>query len=285
MQDRLQPQRFELKYIISESKALAVRDFVRSYLQIDEYGEMMPDLSYHIHSIYLDSDSLQLYQDTINGNRNRFKLRMRYYDEELSSPVFFEIKRRKNNCILKQRGAIRGEWKREAVPWLLAGHFPDEAHLLSTEPKHMVAIQRFILLMNQLRASPRAHVHYRREAWISRGDNSIRVTMDRQVACAPEFTPTLGVSTEKVPPVFGNKVVLELKFTDRFPVWFQVMVESLGLLQTSAAKYADGIYLLGAGRFSERWTPVNGQGQARRRRPAWDAADRRRRELVTEDAS
>ncbi|HOX04648.1 MAG TPA: polyphosphate polymerase domain-containing protein [Candidatus Paceibacterota bacterium] len=282
MQDRLQPQRFELKYIISESKALAVRDFVRSYLQLDEYGESMPDLSYHIHSIYLDSDNLQLYQDTINGNRNRFKLRMRYYDEEPDSPVFFEIKRRKNNCILKQRGAVRGEWKREAVPWLLAGHFPDEIQLLSTEPKYMVAIQRFILLMNQLRAAPRAHVHYRREAWISRGDNSIRVTMDREVVCAPEFAPTLGVSAVKVPHVFGNKVVLELKFTDRFPVWFQVMVESLGLLQTSAAKYADGIYLLGPERFSEKWTPVSGHG--RPRRPMRASMDRRRRELVTEDA-
>ncbi|MBI4326086.1 MAG: hypothetical protein HY674_12580, partial [Chloroflexi bacterium] len=48
-EDRLQLQRFELKYIIKESVALAVRDFVSSYLEIDEYGVTLPNLSYAVH--------------------------------------------------------------------------------------------------------------------------------------------------------------------------------------------------------------------------------------------
>src|SRR6185369_4340800 len=101
--DRMQQQRFELKYLITEKVALAVRDFVSSYLEIDEYGASRPNLSYPVHSLYLDSAGLRTYHTTVNGTKNRFKLRLRYYDDRLETPVFFEIKRRMNNCILKQR--------------------------------------------------------------------------------------------------------------------------------------------------------------------------------------
>jgi len=105
-QDRLQLQRLELKYILSEERALALRDFVRSYLELDEYSVNQPNYSYRIHSLYLDSDEMTTFWETINGVKNRFKLRLRYYDDQPDSPVFFEIKRRVNEAILKQRGGV-----------------------------------------------------------------------------------------------------------------------------------------------------------------------------------
>ena len=244
--DRLQLQRFELKYIIKEEIALTVREFVRLYLEIDEYGATMPNLSYPVHSLYLDSDELTTYWETINGNKNRFKLRLRFYENQPSAPVYFEIKRRMNDAILKQRGAIR----RDAVGWLLAGHLPAPDHLISRDPKHLVALQLFSHLLNHIHARPKAHVSYLREAWISPQNNSVRVTMDRIVRCDPE--PTLQLSAEMKNPilVFGNNVVLELKFTGRFPDWFRELVRVCGLVQCSAAKYADGVALLGENRLS-----------------------------------
>jgi len=44
--------------------------------------------------------------------------------------------------------------------------------------------------------------------------------------------------------VFGDQVILELKFTDRFPNWFRELVESYHLMQCGAAKYVDGITLM-----------------------------------------
>ena len=41
--------------------------------------------------------------------------------------------------------------------------------------------------------------------------------------------------------VFGKLVILELKFTGRFPDWFKDLVRVFGLRQGSASKYADGI--------------------------------------------
>lgn len=50
----MQKQRFELKYLIGEETALLVRDFVRSYIDLDEYSVGRPNYSYPVHSLYLD---------------------------------------------------------------------------------------------------------------------------------------------------------------------------------------------------------------------------------------
>ena len=240
-QDKLQAQRFELKYIISEDIALAVRDFISSYLEIDEFGATLPQFSYPVHSLYLDSPDMKLYRSTINGDKNRFKLRLRFYENRPDAPVFFEIKRRMNNTISKQRGGVR----RDGVEGLLAGQLPMPHHLISKEPKQLLALQNFCRLLANLEASPKAHIAYLREAWNSRYDNSVRVTMDRNVRCDPE--PSARLCTDMVQPVtvFGNKIVLELKFTNRFPDWFKELVRVFGLMQCGAAKYVDGVALVG----------------------------------------
>lgn len=243
-QDRLQQQRFELKYLIPEAKALAVREFVRCYLDVDEFGVGKPNLSYPVHSLYLDSDDLELYQTTINGDKNRFKLRLRFYTDAEDAPIFFEIKRRMNNTISKQRGSVH----RRAAAAILAGHFPEASHMISKSAKALGAVQRFCQHMVELRAKPKAHIAYLREAWIHPSDNSVRVTMDRDVRCEPDPTAQLSTRMENPVVVFGNEVVLELKFTNRFPDWFRELVRVFGLMQCGAAKYVDGVTLLGEAR-------------------------------------
>jgi hypothetical protein len=241
MADRLQLQRFELKYIIPQETALQVRQFVAAYLDIDEYGATMPNLSYPVHSLYLDSDDLYTYRATINGDKNRYKLRLRYYNEKPDSPVFFEIKRRMNNTIAKQRGGVR----RSSVAAILAGQLPTPADMLSKEPKQFFAIQKFSELMMSIRARPTSHVFYMREAWISTMDNSVRVTMDRDVYCEPDPTARLLTTMHEPVKPFGENVILELKFTTRFPDWFKELVRCFGLMQCGAAKYAEGIAVAG----------------------------------------
>jgi hypothetical protein len=274
--DRLQLQRFELKYIVDEDRALAVRDFVSSYLEIDEYGATQPNLSYPVHSLYLDSPALQTYHWTVNGRKNRFKLRIRFYDNNPAAPVYFEIKRRMNDAILKQRGAV----KRGHVDWVLQGHLPEPDHLVSSDPRHLVAVQQFSRFMNEMQARPTAHVAYRREAWISPHDNSVRVTMDRDVRCDPEPTAAFRAEMRDPMVVFGRQVVLELKFTGRFPDWFRHVVEAFNLQQVSAAKYADGLTLLGEQRVLAAHLAVLPELAARPAAAARLAALRRREPLA-----
>ena len=244
-EDRMQLQRFELKYVVGEDAALAIREFIRSYLELDEFGASRPNYSYPVHSLYLDSDDLALYRGTINGDKNRFKLRLRYYNDDPQTPVFFEIKRRLNNIIAKQRGGVH----RKAVAWLLGGHLPEPAHLVSPGAKQLVAVERFCQLMTRQHAKPKAHIAYQREAWISPHDNSVRVTLDRHIQCEPRLNHQLTTRVNRPVVVFDRQVVLELKFTDRFPDWFRDLVRVFSLMQCGAAKYAEGVNLLGEDRF------------------------------------
>jgi hypothetical protein len=236
----MQKQRFELKYLIAEQTALQVRDFVRSYLQMDEYSVGRPNYSYPVHSLYLDSRQLKLYWDTINGDKNRFKLRLRYYSTNSETPVFFEVKRRMNNCIMKQRGAVR----QDCVGLLLGGYFPEPEHLVSKGPNQLVALQRFSDLMGQIHAKPRVHITYLREAYVSENDQ-VRVTMDRQVLAEPNLQFCIKTAMEQPVQSFKGFVILELKFTNRFPDWFRELVRVFHVMQCGAAKYVESIQGVG----------------------------------------
>jgi SPX domain protein involved in polyphosphate accumulation len=246
--NQAQLQRFELKYLIREQTARAVRSFVRCYLQPDDFAANRSNYSYPVHTLYLDSPDLSLYHATNNGDRNRYKLRIRFYDNSPDAPVYFEIKRRDNECISKQRARVR----RDAVHALLTGEWPEMRHLAAPSHKHLFALQEFCRLMRRLQATPRSHVAYQREAWMSPGSNAVRVTFDRQVHCEPQFDTILDARLGDSVHAFEDHVILELKFTSRMPQWCGELVRSFGLVRGSAAKYAEGVCLMGEHRVSNR---------------------------------
>src|SRR5690606_32848794 len=133
------------------------------------------------------------------------------------APVYLEIKRRMNNTISKERAPI----KREAVDRVLGGHLPSPSDFASASPRQLVAAQKFVEHLNDLGAKPRVHVSYLREAWLPFDhSNAVRVTLDRRVRSCVE--PTARLIPEMTHPVsvFGDQVVLELKYTSHFPSWF-----------------------------------------------------------------
>jgi hypothetical protein len=241
----MQPSRFELKYLINEEMALKVRDFVRCYIDFDPHTLGKPNYSYPVHSLYLDSDDLRLYREAIGRIKNRYKLRLRYYDANPNpkSPVFFEIKRRMNNCVLKHRGGVR----REFVGDLLSGHLPREEHLLTREDQQLLAVNRFCQLMNSIHAKPRVQVFYMREAYMS-PDEELRVTIDRSLCAEKNLTSTMKAEMHHSVSGFQNMVILELKFTNRFPSWFRDLVRMANVLRCGAEKYAESIRETGSDR-------------------------------------
>jgi hypothetical protein len=135
--------------------------------------------------------------------------------------------------------------RRDAVDDLMAGQLPDPAFMISKDPKQFAALQNFCRLMMSINAKPKAHVGYLREAWISPQDNSVRVTLDRQVECHPEPTTRLSTEPGQLISTFGRNVILELKFTNRFPDWFRDLVRTFDTMQCGAAKYAEGVTIVG----------------------------------------
>jgi len=263
--DKLQTQRFELKYLVREETARAVRQYLRSYLKLDDFAANFPDYAYPVHSLYLDSPDLATYQAVQTGEKNRFKIRIRYYSDS-DETVYFEIKRRTNEIISKMRAKVR----RDAVQPLLAGAPPQLKHLAKPDAKHFFALQEFCRLTHSLRAAPKSHVAYRREAWMSPINNALRVTFDRDVLCEPEFGQALLTRLDNAVRPFDDQVVLELKFIDRLPAWCSEMVRTFGLVRGGAPKYAKGVHLLGEHRVSNRGVGLQiraGKQTAGARRP------------------
>lgn len=254
--DRYQKQRFELKYQIPARLIEPIRGFVSSYLQLDTFAVDRPDSAYPVHSLYLDSQDMRLYQSTINGDRNRYKLRIRYYSEDRQAPLFFEIKSRRDRVIRKHRSMVR----RESMGNLLAGRLPTMADLHEPEQAQYEALHRFCELRCSLGAAPKTHVGYHREAWLS-ADNAVRVTLDRNVCTGPDPAARLSTELAGLMPVFGKRVVLEIKFTDRYPLWLKDLVHSFDLRQGAAAKYVDGVIALGEYMFLS----AAGRSEVRRR--------------------
>lgn len=261
--DRLQTQRFELKYLVSEPTARAVRQYVRCYLQPDEFAATLPENSYPVHSLYLDSPDLATYLAVQNGEKNRFKLRIRYYSDS-DAAVYFEIKRRTNEVVSKMRAKVR----RDAVQPLLSGQPPQLRHLAKPDGSHLAALQEFCRLMHRLGATPRSHVAYSREAWMSPVNNAMRVTFDRTVQCEPEFGAGLRTCLGDAVAPFDARVVLELKFVDRLPTWCSEMVRAFGLVRGGAPKYAQGVQLLGEHRVSNHGVGFTIPGRAPQPAPA-----------------
>lgn len=231
--------RYELKYLIPEPLALEMRDFVRQHLDLDEFCAGKQSLSYPIHSLYLDSDDWRIYWDTINGNKNRFKLRVRYYSDDPKTPVFYEVKRRMKDIILKQRCGIKRGF--EQLP--LSGHLPQSEHLASNKAKDLKAISAFVELMLRTNAKPKMHVAYDREAYVNDYNNEFRVTFDRNVRVEPD--PHARLSTKMHDPYLCSDglVILELKFTNRFPYWYRDLIHAFNLPLMGASKYCEGTAL------------------------------------------
>jgi hypothetical protein len=86
---------------------------------------------------------------------------------------------------------------------------------------------------------------------VSPHDNSVRVTFDRNVRIEPFFKAQAIVEMTCPIQVYPEFTILELKFTTRYPNWFKEMVRIFNLMQFSAAKYSEGIVMLGEHRFHD----------------------------------
>lgn len=260
--DHMQRNRFELKYVIGERTARGVRDFIRPYMVHDRFARPEIGWAYPIYSVYLDSPALDLFNATVCGHKNRFKLRARYYTDKPGAAVFLEIKRRVNDIILKERAAVH----RFAVPRLLAGAAaPDRTDLLDPDdPEAFNALQQFCHLRHAVHATGRTIVAYVREAWNAPDNDDVRLTFDRKIAGSwfDESLPidqSLRVDRPWVyPPIEGEGVVLELKFNGRFPGWMRELVCAFDLYRTCMAKYVNCVMALGPrahGRWRDRRAP------------------------------
>ncbi len=225
--------RYELKYRISESKAEAIAQFIKPYLHLDHYCKLQPNDAYPIVSLYLDSKNLQLCRQSLEGQKNRFKLRIRSYTDDLDYPRFFEIKRRADNVIIKTRTRVT---HRSVAPLISGSSLPLQDYNTDGE-----TLKQFQLYMASINAMPVIQVRYMRRAYEDDSDNRVRITFDRGLAYSVSSMPEVSLNGRGWQRHSLDGVILEIKFTDRYPAWLGKMAEYFELRQQSVSKYVSSI--------------------------------------------
>jgi hypothetical protein len=233
--DRTLGSRYELKYLISKSKAKEIEEFVKLHLPQDRYSKLQPDGFYPIVSLYLDSDDMQLCVESITGKLNRYKLRIRSYTDDTAYPRFFEIKRRANTVIVKSRYRA----KHHDVKDLLAGKYMHPQYY-STDG---AILRQFQLYAGSIQAKPKVLIRYNRKAYEGDSHTRVRVTFDADLSYRVTDKPevTLNGSGWRYHGICLQNVILEIKFNGRYPGWLSTMAKCFELRQESISKYANSI--------------------------------------------
>ena len=244
--------RYELKYVIEEPRAVAVADFLGSYLRPSEHNGSGPIRGHPVISLYLDTPDRFLFRQAYTGVKNRMKLRIRFYDDEWKRPAFLEIKRRVSEVICKDRAMIT----REGVRQILIAGLPDQpfwadnSHLIHGKRREDVN-EDFWMFANTIRAHGCIYVSYYREIYESPDDEELRVTLDRYIH-GSQYDGSCRLQVPKrgwrpyLPPYLApfpkDGVILELKFDNQAPRWMFDLVKIFNLRQVPVCKYVACMY-------------------------------------------
>ena len=244
--------RFELKYVIEEARAVALADFVQSYLRPSEHNGSGPVRGHPVISLYMDSPDFFFFRQAFTGHKNRMKLRIRFYDDEWKRPACLEVKRRVSDVICKDRALIT----REGVRQILSGGWPagpfwtDCGQLIHGTRRQDVS-DDFWCFANTVRARGAIYVSYFREIYEAPDDEELRVTLDREIrGSSYDGSGCLRVPQRGwrpyLPPYLApfpkDGVILELKFDNQAPGWMFDLVKLFNLRQTPVCKYSACIY-------------------------------------------
>jgi len=234
------PLRYEYKYFVPIGKMEMLRNMITPFMDYDKHSEKMKEKHYTVRSIYFDTPEYDCYFEKVEGLKHRKKFRLRGYNqlEKSNGHVFFEIKRKYEDPILKNRAPSLFE---EAVDFFekdtLADYHPDKEHYPLAEEN----LQRFFYHYHNEKLRPVVLVIYEREAWLGKHDKTIRVTFDKNLRSVA--FPSLDdlYCENRVRRSLTNSFILEIKFNDHFPAWMKPIIGALGLKRQSASKYVISI--------------------------------------------
>ncbi|MBL9104995.1 MAG: polyphosphate polymerase domain-containing protein [Myxococcales bacterium] len=236
-------ERREFKFLIDAATQQAIRAAIKPFCTLDPWAARNPRGRYTIESLYLDTAGLSLFWANDHEQVDRIKMRVRGYPEVAGSPVFFEVKRRVNDIILKTRGRVGAD------EWGKLLRDPAAPIPTGVKDRDRKAVERFLAIHRSMHLKPLTLVRYEREPYFSNIDDYARVTFDTAIRAQPsrEFSfasnPRAWRALDDAVTMrtLDSLVVLELKFTTHVPLWLVNIVERLGLVRRAFSKYGTSI--------------------------------------------
>ncbi len=235
--------RCEYKYQIVASQIPLIKQAIAPYCQVDPF--VAGAGRYTITSLYLDTPRRDLYWATENQRHSRMKLRIRTYGEQCQGPVFLEIKRRFGDAQSKSRVQVpRDEWRMAVEPGRL-----QEARSWGLDAKKWSVVEDFSAQVGGWGLEPVCCVRYDRDPYVGVLNPDVRITFDQAIRTVASHDYHLHAEDRDYLPVdypFAfdapePRLVLEVKFNMRYPIWLIDLVRDFNLKREAFAKYCRSV--------------------------------------------
>jgi len=230
--------RFEIKYQISLRERDNFINFIEPFTYLDTHTKNGRD--YEIRSLYFESPFGTSLLEKQFGVGIRKKLRIRYYPDfyENDEPLaFIELKKKINENVAKRR---------IIVP------LTDSMRILNNESntsrefyKNATADDRETLneiwyLYKKFNLKPACIVSYKRQAFLSKLEQTLRVTFDTNVFVRNyNFDLQYGGGSRYIVP--RGISIMEIKFNTFVPHWVIKIIQKNDFLQYKISKFAMGL--------------------------------------------
>lgn len=227
-------QRFEFKYYLPKNRADKLIPVLLKHMDWDPYIKNSGKDFYQVNSLYFDNASFSCFWDKESGIADRKKLRFRFYNfiENDQSPVFLEIKRKKDALVIKDRIKLQ---------FMDCGNDSLNQKLtnLLKENSQNEFLKELIWFKSRNCLKPKLFITYKRKALISKLDNKFRVTFDYDIKA--QLNKSLALTKDKFKDVYPAGVVLELKFNNILPAWFSKLIQKYQLQRLAYSKYCNSL--------------------------------------------
>lgn len=180
---------------------------------------------YQVRSLYLDTIGRHALFEKLAGSDQRFKYRIRIYNNE-DRVIHLEKKMKRNSYCLKESVTV----SRAEVEALLAG---DSAWLLGKGPLG----QELYGEMRTRLMAPLVLVDYHRIPFIWQADE-IRITFDRLLSSSLYRTDLFDPHAALHPVLAPGQVILEVKYNHFLPDFLRTLLSGSGMAPIAVSKYA-----------------------------------------------
>lgn len=230
--------RYELKYILDWATYFCIRNEIGALFKQDPAAEHGG--KYDIISIYYDTPVLDFFWQKLDGEKERVKVRMRTYKHPHQDPTkqdfFLELKKKRNNNVFKRRILLKEELIKEALQY----PFLDKIFIKELDDSSEDALKEIEYLRSVVTLKPTVVITYTREPFVSKDNMNVRITFDSNVRCRDNnFSFTVEKTDKRV--LSSNHIIMEIKYTDYFPLWLVHLIQKYQCHAQTFSKYCVGM--------------------------------------------
>ena len=219
--------RFERKYILTESQKNEMIHFLKNHLVFDPYSEN--EQFYKVFNIYYDTLEHFVIRDSLLKPRYKAKLRLRSYQLDMNDDqlLFLEIKKKMQQRINKRRLTLT---YKTAMAYM--NHQVKPVYHDFLDQQILNEIDYFIQTHH---VKPSIYIEYERLAMMSKDDH-LRITFDKNIAFSEEH---LSLSQHENKKLFESDALylMEIKSDVNFPLWLAKKLSSYEIFSQSFSKY------------------------------------------------